>query len=92
MAHDDAQGSAVEGSAMRVDDADTLKWVKRLERVLKDCPNGVSLFGMDGDLYVGDMEAIGSDDLHQAQIRFGGRCPFLLSVKSGRSYTDSGGW
>ena len=80
----------------RNDDLDVIKWIKRLERTLKAIPEGVTLYGMERNLFLVDVdvyEAIRDADpdawLADLQCK---RLDALTMVTTGRAYSDSGGF
>ena len=82
----------------RNDATDVKKWIKRLERVLKDIPEGVTLYGMDSELLVVDQAKYAHHrDTYEGPVPFLGTFTAdnedaMTTIRSGRAYTDSGGW
>ena len=77
-------------------DPDVLKWIKRLERVLRDVPSGVTLYGMDSDLLLVDEAAADDAGVNTPKGFLGNleneNSNAITTLRTGKAYTDSGGW
>lgn len=79
-------------------DPDVIRWKRRLERVLAEAPEGIGLYGMDGDLHITADERLeayaqGADLCRASSRGLQADEEAFATVKDPRNvYKDSGGW